>query len=318
MSQTNLESRSYESISPLAATSAAWLPDLQIGIETPWPMLRDGKQVYAKLIDFGSLPAAFGLRSVSHGVQNIEWKQIAWEHSIIARSTDANQLTLQAASSPAISGGQMPWRFAVDRTSVQCNITLNVDYRDWNVVRICLLYTKADDTLVSSGFFVQPGPDGATLVSRGGTLVWENQGASSGGYELCEFYYFRHPTLRPGFQAAQGEILVNAAALYPQAWAYLQTAEGQMLCKTEAEWQAMTTATWATLADGSKVGWNGIGGAPYYVQDLAAGTLRLPDLRGMYAEAAGFDSLGVGGVHGDAIRNITGSCVIHYYYGAAR
>ena len=27
----------------------------------------------------------------------------------------------------------------------------------------------------------------------------------------------------------------------------------------------------------------------------------------MYAEAAGFDSLGVGGAHGDGIRNITGS-----------
>jgi len=124
---------------------------------------------------------------------------------------------------------------------------------------------------------------------------------------LCEFYFFRHPTLRPGFQPAQGGLLENAAALYPEAWAYLQTAEGQLLCKTEAEWQAMTQAIWHTNADGSQVGWNGIGGAPFYVQDLAAGTLRLPDIRGMYAEAAGFDSLGVGGVHGDAIRNITGS-----------
>ena len=92
---------------------------------------------------------------------------------------------------------------------------------------------------------------------------------------------------------------------YP-IWAYLQTAEGQLLCKTEAQWQAMTTATWATLADGSKVGWNGIGGAPFYVQDLAAGTLRMPDIRGMYAEAAGFDSLGVGGAQGDQARRVVG------------
>ena len=46
---------------------------------------------------------------------------------------------------------------------------------------------------------------------------------------------------------------------------------------------------------------------PYYVQDLGTGTLRLPDLRGMYAEAAGFDSLGVGGTHIDMVRNIPGS-----------
>lgn len=125
-------------------------------------------------------------------------------------------------------------------------------------------------------------------------------------YELCEFYFFRHPSLRPGFQPAQGGLLQNAATLYPEAWAYLQTVEGRKLCKTEAEWQAMTTATWATLADGSKVGWNGIGGAPYYAPNTATGALRLPDLRGMYVEAAGFDALGVGEGRGDEGREAIG------------
>ena len=125
-------------------------------------------------------------------------------------------------------------------------------------------------------------------------------------YLLCEFYYFRHPDLRPGFLPARGDIIEDAAELYPEAWAYLQSPEGRKLCKTEAEWQAMSTAVWHTNADGTKVGWNGLGGVPFYVLDCVNGTLRLPDLRGMYAEAAGFDDLGVGGVHGDAIRNITG------------
>ena len=125
-------------------------------------------------------------------------------------------------------------------------------------------------------------------------------------YELCEFYHFRQPVLRPGFQPAQGGLLANAATQYPDAWAYLQTAEGQRLCKTESEWQALTTATWATLADGSKVGWDGIGGAPFYVQDLGAGTLRLPDLRGMHVEAAGFAGLDVGGSAGDVARRVMG------------
>ena len=125
-------------------------------------------------------------------------------------------------------------------------------------------------------------------------------------YKLCEFYAFRNPALRAGFEAAQGGLLENAAVRYPEAWAYLQTVEGQALCTTEAEWQAMTHATWHTLADGTKIGWNGIGGAPFYAPDKATGALRLPDLRGMYAEMAGFDGLGVGGVHGDRTRPALG------------
>ncbi|MDR2572783.1 MAG: hypothetical protein LBC94_00310 [Desulfovibrio sp.] len=125
-------------------------------------------------------------------------------------------------------------------------------------------------------------------------------------YDLAEFYYFRHPSLKPGFQPAQGGLVQNAATLYPDIWAYLQTSSGQVLCKSEPEWQAMTTAIWHTNADGTTVGWDGIGGAPFYVQDLGAGTLRLPDIRGMYAEAAGFDSLGVGAVDGDRMRQMEG------------
>jgi len=130
-------------------------------------------------------------------------------------------------------------------------------------------------------------------------------------FVVGEFYYFRHPTLKPGFAPLQGGLISGVyqgknITEYP-IWAYLQTAEGQLLCKTEAQWQAMTTAIWHTNADGTTVGWNGIGGAPFYVQNLGAGTLRLPDLRGMYAEASGFDSLGVGDVDGDRGREIAGT-----------
>lgn len=125
-------------------------------------------------------------------------------------------------------------------------------------------------------------------------------------YDLCEFYYFRHPKLRPGFQPASGMLLEDAATRYPRAWEYLQSAEGQILCVSEEEWQAMTHAEWATLADGTKVGWEGIGGAPFYALHLDTGALRLPDLRGMYPEVAGFDGLAVGSVHGDTVRPIEG------------
>lgn len=143
-------------------------------------------------------------------------------------------------------------------------------------------------------------PDGVTIkVDETGKLT-----AAVSKYEIGEFYYFRHPTLKTGFQPAQGGVIANAATVFPDIWAYLQTTEGQKLCKTEAEWQAMSTAIWHTNADGSTVGWNGIGGVPYYAPNLGAGSLRMPDVRGMYPEAAGFDALGVGGVHGDKIRNI--------------
>lgn len=153
----------------------------------------------------------------------------------------------------------------------------------------------------------RPGVTGTLPIGRGGTgATTVTQAKANLVYELCEFYFFRHPTLKPGFQAAQGGLLANAATLYPEAWAYLQTTAGKLLCKTEAEWQALTKVTWATLADGTKVGWNGIGGAPFYAPNTATGALRLPDLRGMYAEAAGYDSLGVGGAHGDRSRRILG------------
>ena len=147
---------------------------------------------------------------------------------------------------------------------------------------------------------------------------WRNTSAvkESTGYELGEFYFFRHPTVKPGFAPMQGGLI---SGLYQGAdittypiWEYLQTVEGQMLCKTEAEWQAMTRAIWATLADGTQVGWDGIGGAPFFAPNFATGALRMPDVRGMYMEAAGFDSLDVGGVHGDMMRLIAGNMGSEY------
>ena len=151
-------------------------------------------------------------------------------------------------------------------------------------------YVGAQDPTSSTGYWL----DFTAAIS----------GGSSAGYELCEFYYFRHPSLRPGFVQAAGGVVANAATLYPDAWAYLQTADGQLLCKTEVEWQALSTATYYTDANGNTEGWNGVGGVPWYVVDTNAGTIRVPDVRGMYAEAAGLDSLAIGGVHHDMVRNV--------------
>ena len=136
-------------------------------------------------------------------------------------------------------------------------------------------------------------------------VVWQVVGGLS-PFRLCEVVYMSRPGMPPGFVGAAGGLIANAATQYPAAFAYLQTTEGQALCVTEAEWQALSRATYYTNAAGAAEGWNGVGGVTKFVLDAANGTIRVPDLRGMYMEAAGLDSLVVGGVHCDKIRNLSG------------
>lgn len=93
-------------------------------------------------------------------------------------------------------------------------------------------------------------------------------------YEICEFYDFRHPTLKSGFVVRDGSTIANADSLYPKAYEYLQTTEGQLLCKTTQEWENMST-----LAGGT-------GGVPYFVVDTSSKTIRVPDTRGDFARHA--------------------------------
>ena len=158
---------------------AQMLPNLEIDVETPWPLKREGKQVYAKLIDFGGLPAPYGLRGKTHNVPDIEWSQISWDHSYVASSADGRRRSLALVSTPASSGGTMPWRFLVDSTSVQVNMLTNVNYQEWDTVAICLLYTKTGEG-AQSGSLIVPGPDGTVLTSRDNELVWEEGGGSAG------------------------------------------------------------------------------------------------------------------------------------------
>ena len=152
---------------------AGMLPELQIGVETPWPLKREGKQVYAKLIDFGGIPVQ--LRAKTHDVPDIEWSQISWDHSYVASSTDGRRRSLALVSTPENFGGSMPWRFQADSTSVQVNMLGLTNYQAWDTVVLCLLYTKTGDG-AASGELVIPGPDGKVLTSRDNDLVWEEAG----------------------------------------------------------------------------------------------------------------------------------------------
>ena len=126
-------------------------------------------------------------------------------------------------------------------------------------------------------------------------------------YEICEIYCFRNPILREGFVPATGGIVSDAINLYPKAYQFLQSTDGQRLCITEEEWQTMSTAIYYTNRANVSEGWGGVGGVPYFVVNTNDGTIRVPDVRGMYMETAGLDSFDVGSVHADGTRRMYGS-----------
>jgi hypothetical protein len=134
------------------------------------------------------------------------------------------------------------------------------------------------------------------------------QFAANGMYYVGEIYPFFD--LHPGFALANGGLIENADVDYAILWAWLQTPKGQARCVTQEEWDAMNSAD----------PWLGVGGVTSFVIDLGAKTIRVPDVRGMYREFAGFDGLVSGGAHGDMTRNFTGKfsvrgCTINAYNG---
>ena len=56
---------------------------------------------------------------------------------------------------------------------------------------------------------------------------------------------------------------------------YLSTPHGAARLVTLAEYEAMHTAIWHTNADGSTVGWEGIGGVAKFVWDQMNNTLKI-------------------------------------------
>lgn len=111
------------------------------------------------------------------------------------------------------------------------------------------------------------------------------------------FHTFYEQSPPPGWAVRNGALLENADEGFSDLWAALQLPQNAWKVKSGTEWQALS----------DKSPWQGIGGVPFFALDKTAKTIRLPDTRGMYVEDAGFDGLGVGDVHGDAIRNFTGT-----------
>lgn len=155
---------------------------------------------------------------------------------------------------------------------------------------------------------LQPGlvmPDGTTLtVDAHGKLsvIVQQQMDPVGGIR-----FFEDEMPRPGYVECNAGVVSNFSELYPQMAAYLETPWGQArLVSSLAEYETLHTAIWHTNADGTTVGWQGIGGVAKFYWDKVADTLKMPDLQDMFQGAAG-PSLGVGGVDGDRGRNAAGA-----------
>ncbi len=143
-----------------------------------------------------------------------------------------------------------------------------------------------------------------TLIYSGS--AWQIIGGMS-PYPIGQYVWWEDTLVRPGFQPANANIVANFAATYPQMAAYLSTAHGARRCFASlAQYEAAHKAAWATLADGSKVSWNNIGGVAKFFWNKAADTLLMPDLTEMTRFMAGA-SLDVGVVLGDETRDFTGS-----------
>ncbi len=100
--------------------------------------------------------------------------------------------------------------------------------------------------------------------------------------------------------AAHGQLLSNVGTTVPLLLDnLLNNPDLQDLKCTEAEWQV--------IYKNDSIWRGNVGACGYFVVDTANNTIRLPDLRGLVAEFAGFDGLAAGGVHGDMIRNIEGA-----------
>ncbi len=154
------------------------------------------------------------------------------------------------------------------------------------------------------------GPSNGGPQPTSNATFWKHAVAQQQMDPVGGIRFFEDEMPRPGYVECNAGVVSNFAATYPQMAAYLETPWGQTrLVSSLAEYETLHTAVWHTNADGTKVGWQGIGGVAKFFWNKVNDTLKMPDLQDMFQGASG-PSLGVGEVHGDMIRNITGVLAI--------
>lgn len=133
-------------VAMIPTSPAQIVPDLRLGAETVWPVRYKGKQVYARLVDFGALPVAYGMKMVTHGIADIEWCQAAWDYSTVrggSAAQSADLVTLGLASTPP-GALNMQWRVLMDKNAIHAHSLTNNANTAWSA-EVCVLYTKTTD-----------------------------------------------------------------------------------------------------------------------------------------------------------------------------
>ena len=152
----------------------------------------------------------------------------------------------------------------------------------------------------------ESGPNNGGAQPTNNAAFWKHAIAQQQMDPVGGIRFFEDEMPRPGYVECNAGVVTNFSTRYPEMAAYLETPWGQArLVSSLAEYEALHTAIWHTNADGTKVGWQGIGGVAKFWWDKVADTLKMPDLQDMFQGAAG-PSLGVGDVHGDEMRNVIG------------
>ena len=150
--------------------------------------------------------------------------------------------------------------------------------------------------------------DGSTAnnwkLTIGVNLTDENLPADTSKFFIGELQY--QLVIRPGFVWANGQVLTDVTASYPKLKAWLKDTGpygGAFLRKTLDEWNTEWNDTkWnAPDTEGTRPGMS-----PFYVLDESEDTIKVPDLRGAYQAAAGFDGQESGMTLADATRQIRG------------
>jgi len=141
---------------------------------------------------------------------------------------------------------------------------------------------------------IKCGDETYKLSGGGGATLDINWDVEMPGYP-SQFMDFMERTPFKGWRVRNGAVLEDADVNFPELWYFLQAPAHAWKLKTQAQWTALSNAA------------GGVGGAPFFVLDEEAKTIRLPDTRGDYTRGAGGGTMAaVGDWHKDAIRNITG------------
>ena len=109
-------------------------PDLRFDRETGLNMRYLGKQVYARLVDFGPLPNA-GTKTVAHGIADADW--LALDQTFSKAVNGPTVMPLNSPHPGSVSGSWTSW---IDGEGI--SILTGTDRSMISAV-CCVLYTKS-------------------------------------------------------------------------------------------------------------------------------------------------------------------------------